>query len=58
MHLIVLCPVGGGAGVVPITGSTIPGRDHGYRLAHGRERLGRLYMSWLGLGLGLRVRVR
>ena len=52
MHLIVLwlCPVGGGAGVVPLSGSTIPGGDHGYRLAHGGERLGRLYMPWLGLG--------
>ena len=43
MHLTVLCAgVGGAAGVVPT-----PGRDHGQRLAHGRESLGRLYMPWL-----------
>ena len=31
----------------------IPGRNDGQRLAHGRERLRRLRMAWLGLGLGL-----
>ena len=44
MNPVVLCPVGDAAGVVHLH---LPGRDHGQRLAHGRERLGRLYMPWL-----------
>ena len=44
---VALCPVDRAKGVtsLPALPGRIPGRNHGQRLAHGRERLGRLRMA-------------
>ena len=57
---VALCPIDRAKGVtdlltalltaLPALPGRIPGRNDGQRLAHGRERLRRLRMAWLGLG--------
>ena len=55
---VALCPIDRAKGVtailpaLPALPGRLPGRNHGQRLAHGRERLCRLRVAWLGLGLG------
>ena len=50
---VALCPIDRAKGVtalltaLPALPGRLPGRNHGQRLAHGRECLGRLRMAWL-----------